>query len=224
MPRPKAYNEAELLDQAMQEFWTHGYDRTSIQNLVGETGVNRASLYSAYPDKRALFIAGIRRYLDLVVEDNVRRLRAVEPAGDAVRQFFLKLVEAPVERMQRGCLLTNSAVEIGLEDGEVAALIRGAFDRVEQAIYDRLEEAQRANQLAEDVKTRALARHLIAVLQGIRVMARVGVDRDVMRQAVSSALSPIPAGQGGPSTAGGKSRRTAKRTPRRGQPVRPNTK
>lgn len=203
MSRPKAYNEAELLDQAMEAFWTRGYDRTSIQDLVGQTGVNRASLYGAYPDKRTLFIAGIRRYLDLVVEDNVRRLHTVEPAGEAVRQFFLKLVEAPVERMRRGCLLTNSAVEIGMEDEEVAALIRGAFDRVEQAICDRLEEAQRANQLAEDVKPRALARHLVAVLQGIRVMARVGVDRDVMRQAVSSALSPIPTGQGRPRTAKG---------------------
>ncbi len=220
MSRPKAYNEAELLDQAMEAFWTRGYDRTSIQDLVGQTGVNRASLYGAYPDKRTLFIAGIRRYLDLVVEDNVRRLHTVEPAGEAVRQFFLKLVEAPVERMRRGCLLTNSAVEIGMEDEEVAALIRGAFDRVEQAICDRLEEAQRANQLAEGVKPRALARHLVAVLQGIRVMARVGVDRDVMRQAVSSALSPIPTGQGRPRATGGKSRRTAKRTLQHEQPDR----
>lgn len=224
MPRPKAYNEAELLEQAMQAFWTRGYDRTSIQDLVGQTGVNRASLYGAYPDKRTLFIAGIRRYLDLVVEDNVRRLHAAEPAGEAVRQFFLKLVEAPVERMQRGCLLTNSAVEIGLGDEEVAALIRGAFDRVEQAIFDRLTDAQRANQLTEGAEPRALARHLVAVLQGIRVMARVGVGLDVMRQAVSSALSSIPAGQSGPSTAGGKSRRTAQRTPRRGQPDRPRAK
>ncbi len=196
MPRPKAYNEAYLLNSAMEAFWAHGYDRTSIQALVGETGVNRASLYGAYPDKRALFVAGIKRYLDLVVEDNLRRLHAVEPAAEAVRQFFLKIVEAPIERLQRGCLLTNSAVEIGLEDKEVAALIRGAFDRVEQAICKRLAEVQRANQLAEGVKPRALARHLVALLQGIRVMARVGVDRNVLRQAVSSALSPIPAGPG----------------------------
>lgn len=224
MPRPKAYDEMALLDCAMEAFWIRGYDRTSIQELVGRTGVNRASLYGAYPDKRTLFIAGIRRYLDLVVEDNVRRLQTVEPAGEAVRQFFLKLVEAPVERMRRGCLLTNSAVEIGLEDEEVAALIRGAFNRVEQAICDRLTEAQRANQLAEGVKPLALARHLVAVLQGIRVMARVGVDRDVMRQAVSSALSSIPVGPGRPRAAGGKSRRAAKGTPRRKQPGQPQAK
>jgi TetR/AcrR family transcriptional repressor of nem operon len=217
LPRPKAYNEAELLDQAMHAFWTRGYDRTSIQALVGKTGVNRASLYGAYPDKRTLFVAGIRRYLDLVVEDNVRRLRAIEPAGEAVRQFFLKAVEAPIERLQRGCLMTNSAVEIGLADQEVAELVRGAFYLVEQAIFDRLTEAQRTGEIAKSAEPRALARHLMMVLQGIRVMGRVGVDRDAMRQAVCSALSSIPAGSDARRVAEEKSRRAAKPPRARGE-------
>ncbi|OGA05621.1 MAG: hypothetical protein A2W68_12325 [Betaproteobacteria bacterium RIFCSPLOWO2_02_64_14] len=191
MARPKAYDETAMLDRAMEVFWARGFDGTSIQNLVGKTGVNRGSLYGAYPDKRALFVASIRRYLDLVVEDNVRRLLAVEPAGDAVRQFFLQLVEAPPERLRRGCLLTNSAVELGMEDAQVAALIRGAFRRVEQVFCARLVEAKRVGQLTDGVQPEALARLLITVLQGIRVMSRVGADRVAMRDAVKSALSGI---------------------------------
>lgn len=197
MPRPKSYDETALLDRAMEVFWARGYDGTSIENLVGETGVNRASLYGAYPDKRALFVAGLQRYLDLVVDDNVRRLSEIEPGGEAVRQFFLRLVEAPIERLRRGCLLTNSAVELGLQDAEVAALIRGAFQRVEQALCDRLGEAQKANQLVAGAQPKTLARLLITVLQGIRVMARVGVDRETMRDAVKSALSAIKVAHGG---------------------------
>lgn len=184
----------------MQAFWVRGYDGTSIEDLVGRTGVNRASLYGAYSDKRALFVAGIRRYLDRVVEDNIRRLREVEPAGEAVRQFFLALVEAPAERMRRGCLLTNSAVELGAQDAEVAALVRGAFRRVEQALCDRLTEAQSVNHLAEGVQPKVLARLLIAVLQGIRVMARVGVDRETMRNAVAGALVHIRTSRAGNAT------------------------
>ena len=191
MARPKAYDETAMLDRAMEVFWARGFDGTSIQNLVGKTGVNRGSLYGAYPDKRALFLASIRRYLDLVVEDNVRRLLAVEPAGEAIRQFFLGLVEAPPERLRRGCLLTNSAVELGMEDAQVAALIRGAFRRVEQVFCARLVEAKRVGQLTDGVQPEALARLLITVLQGIRVMSRVGADRVAMRDAVKSALSGI---------------------------------
>lgn len=191
MARPKAYDEVALLDRVMEAFWARGYEGTSIGDLVDRTRVNRASIYGAYPDKRALFVAGIKRYLDLVVEDNIRRLLEVDPPGEAVRQFFLGLVEAPIDRMRRGCLLTNSAVELGLGDPEVAALIRGAFRRVEHAIFERLVHAQQAGQLAEGVEPKALARLLITVLQGIRVMSRVGVDRDAMRDAVKSALCVI---------------------------------
>lgn len=191
MPRAKAYDETALLDRAMEAFWACGFDRTSIEDLVGRTGVNRASLYAAYPDKRALFIAGLRRYLDRIVEGNIRRLTEVEPASEAVRRFFLQLVEAPIDRLRRGCLLTSSAIELGESDPEVAALIRGAFRRVEDAIFGRLVQAQKADQLVEGADPRTLARLLVTVLQGIRVMARVGVDREVMRQAVSGALSGI---------------------------------
>lgn len=191
MPRAKEYDEAALLDRTMEAFWSEGYDGTSIDVLVERTGVNRASLYSVYPDKRALFVAGVKRYLELVVDDNVRRLREAESPGEAVRQFFLKLVDAPIDRMRRGCLLTNSATELGLEDAEVAALIRGAFRRVECALCDRLVDAQKANQLAAGVRPKTLARLLITVLQGIRVMSRVGVDRETMRDAVNGALSGI---------------------------------
>ena len=197
MSRPRSYDKTELLQRAMEAFWTQGYARTSIHDLVGQTGVNRASLYGAYSDKRALFIAGIRRYLDRVVETNVRRLIEVEPAGEAVRQFFLKLVEAPIDRIRRGCLVTNSAVEFGVEDAELAALIRKAFRRVERVLYERLVEAQKANQLVEGVQPKVLARLLITVLQGIRVMARVGVDREIMRDAVAGALVGIRTTQSG---------------------------
>lgn len=191
MARPKAYDEAVLLERAMEAFWAHGYDGTSIENLVGTTGVNRGSLYGAYPDKRALFVASIRRYLDRVVENNVRRLCAVEPAGEAVRAFFLGLVDAPLERLRRGCLLTNAAVELGVGDRQVASLIRRAFRRVEQAICARLVEAGADGDLRAGVEPEALARLLITVLQGIRVMAKVGTDRRVMCDAVTSALSAI---------------------------------
>src|SRR5258708_31949900 len=118
----------------MVSFWDQGYTSTIVHDLVGHTGFIRASLYVAYPDKRTLFLAGIRRYLDLMVETNVRRLIEVEPAAEAVRQFFLNLVETPIDRIRRGCLLTNSAVEFGLEDAELAAPIRKAFRRVERVL------------------------------------------------------------------------------------------
>jgi TetR/AcrR family transcriptional repressor of nem operon len=201
MPRPREYDEAELISLAMNVFWSRGYRGTSIDELVTETGVSRASLYAAYPDKRSLFIVSIKRYLDDVVDGNLRRLNEIEPPAEAVRQFFLRLVDAPAARLRRGCLLTNSAAELGLKDKQAAALIRDALQRVEDALHKQLIEARRAGALAAEVDPRGYARQLITLFQGIRVMARVGVSRDMLKDAVTAALSPI------------KTPRQARRTP-----------
>jgi TetR/AcrR family transcriptional repressor of nem operon len=116
--------------------------------------------------------------------------------------LFLNLVETPVGQLKRGCLLTNSAAEFGTDDPEVAALIRTAYRRMELALTRRLTEAQAQGYLAGSADPKALARLLLTVLQGIRVMARVGTDRQVMRDAVTSALAPI------------KTKRTGKAGPR----------
>jgi TetR/AcrR family transcriptional regulator, transcriptional repressor for nem operon len=195
MGRPREYDEAALVSHAMHAFWSRGYRGMSIDELVSKTGVSRASLYNAYPDKRGLFIESLKRYLDEIVHDNVRRLYAVEPAGEAVRQFLLKLVEAPLARLRRGCLLTNTAVELGIKDKQAAALIRQAFERVEDALHQRLVEAKKAGNLAGNMQPRSYARQLMTVLQGIRVMARVGVERDILKDAVRAALSPLDSGR-----------------------------
>ena len=191
MARPRKYDDVALLDRAMETFWSHGYAGTSIRDLAGRTGVNHASLYAAFPDKHALFIAGIRRYLDQVVANHIRNLLAVEPAGEAVRQMFLGLVEAPIEKLRRGCLLTNSAAEFGLDDPQVAALVRKAYGQVESALTERLIETQAAGHLADGTQPKALARLLLTVLQGVRVMARVGTQREIMKDAVNCALAAI---------------------------------
>jgi TetR/AcrR family transcriptional repressor of nem operon len=191
MPRAREYDESALISLAMNTFWSRGYRGTSIEDLVSESGVSRASLYTAYPDKRGLFIQSIKRYLDEIVEGNVRRLNEVEPAGEAIRQFFITLVSAPAARLRRGCLLTNSAAELSTMDKETAALIRSALKRMEDAFCARLVEARKAGDLTAGVNPRSYARQLVTLLQGIRIMSRVDVDRKTLKDVVKAALSAL---------------------------------
>lgn len=205
MPRPREYDELELLDDAMETFWSLGYDRTSMDQLVENSGVSRASIYAAYENKRDLFLAGLQRYLDSIVEQNIRRLKEVTPASHAVRRFFTDMVSASPERLLRGCLLINSAVQLGTTDRDAAALIRRAFARVERVMHERLKEAKNDGDTAADLDPKGRARLLMTVLQGLRVMGRVGTDAASMRAAVEAALEGI----GRPATKAAK--RTAAR-------------
>jgi Bacterial regulatory proteins, tetR family len=53
MPRPKAFDPNTALQLAVENFWIHGYEKTSLKTLKRETGVARESLYDTFGDKRA---------------------------------------------------------------------------------------------------------------------------------------------------------------------------
>jgi AcrR family transcriptional regulator len=46
-----------ILQGAMQEFLTHGFAATTMDNITAVAGVSKATVYSYFPDKEALFIA-----------------------------------------------------------------------------------------------------------------------------------------------------------------------
>jgi AcrR family transcriptional regulator len=55
MARPRAFDESVVLSQARALFANQGYNGTSIDDLVKETGLLRGSLYKAFGSKRNLF-------------------------------------------------------------------------------------------------------------------------------------------------------------------------
>lgn len=56
MARPRAFDEATVISQARTLFAAQGYNGTSIDDLVKETGLLRGSLYKAFGSKRNLFV------------------------------------------------------------------------------------------------------------------------------------------------------------------------
>lgn len=193
MPRSREYDHHELLTEATSAFWANGFARTTMNDIVKRTGVNRASLYAAYPDKRALFLASLQHYLETVTSNNLHHLERGEKASESIRSFFLRLISEPAPEgySASGCLLTNTAVELGGAEEDVAALVRQAFSRVEEALRRRLTEARTQGDLSPDVEPEKLAKHLLVLIQGVRVMSRLGVEKRLLKQAVESALQQI---------------------------------
>lgn len=53
MARPRTFDDDEVIDRAMERFWTHGYTDTSPAQLADATGIGKGSLYNAFGSKRA---------------------------------------------------------------------------------------------------------------------------------------------------------------------------
>src|SRR5882672_958623 len=125
MPRPREFKPDNVLEEAMQQFWTRGYRATSVDDLVAATGVKPGSLYGAFPGgKHALLLGSLDRYARPVVPQKLGALDRPGASLAEVRAYFDGLVQhlrSPAGR--QGCLLVNSAIELAAHDDAVAAVV-----------------------------------------------------------------------------------------------------
>ena len=192
MARQKQFDHEAVLDQAMRLFWQQGYAATSIQDLVEATGINRASMYGTFGDKQRLFLAAVDRYVDQISAARLEQLRAPGSAKAALRCYFKGMIAfAQGDGQRLGCLLTNAAVEIAPHDAEVAATLRASLGAVEDALFEAVRRGQAQGEIAVDKDARVLARFLLGVIQGLRVLMRARADETSLRDIVTVALAAL---------------------------------
>ncbi|MDE2005815.1 MAG: TetR/AcrR family transcriptional regulator [Rhodospirillales bacterium] len=192
MPRTRQFDEADVLDRAMALFWRQGFEATSIQDLVAALGINRASMYAAFGDKRGLFLAVIDRYLAHSNAERLAILAAPGPARAAIAAFLAALLaEADSTGPRRGCLVTNTLIEMAPRDPEIARRLRASLARVEEGFAEAIRRGQAAGEIAATRDPGALARYLVGIAQGIRVLARGGAGADQLRDVAGVALDAL---------------------------------
>lgn len=174
MARKKEFDRDEVLEKAMEAFWCQGYEATSVQDLVEQMGINRGSLYDTFGDKRALFLAAIAHYNKTAFTKAIAQLEAPDAAKQAIVDYFQNFIEyATNDQQRRGCLMTNSAVELAPHDSTTAGCITAHLQRLENAFYHALVNASEKGEITPKQDLRGLARFLTCNLQGLHVMCKV---------------------------------------------------
>ena len=190
MPRAKEFDEAEVLDQALELFRARGFKHTSFADLVAELGVSRQSLYDTYGDKQTLYQTALKRYLDRSLDQLSRKLDDDAPVREVFGRFFESMVAANCD-CKSGCFMVNSMVELSPHDADTRALAQSHAREIEGIFASRLAAAQRKGDLAKSKDPVALARFLYHTLLGLAVSSRALGDAVAMRQTVKLALQVL---------------------------------
>jgi AcrR family transcriptional regulator len=188
MARPRSFDEEQVLRAAREQFWKTGYSATSLDDLMKATGLGKGSLYGAFGDKHQLFLRALDGYCVESVEGVRRGLAGSGSAADRVRAVVRGSAE---NATTRGCMLVNSTAELNERDPEVQRKSRLAYGTVEDMLAAALDEAQREGALKDDVDTRAQARVLVAVMQGVEFLGKTGLEKVVLEQIVDTALANL---------------------------------
>ncbi|MAO90976.1 MAG: TetR family transcriptional regulator [Rhodospirillaceae bacterium] len=195
MGRLRSFDPDSVLDRAMHAFWARGFEATSIEDLVACTGINRASLYGAFGDKRDLFLKALQLYVQtgpIIELDPSTRKGGVRAALQAYIDQVLDLMS---DGRNRGCFITNTVAEFGSQDADILAQTRIALAGVENAFDRLLRWGQQTGEVPAQADARARARLLLAAIQGLQVISKVNPDaralRQIADQAIAAALAPV---------------------------------
>lgn len=176
----------------MDTFWEHGFESTSVRDLCQAMGMNSGSVYGAFGDKRALFLAALDHYIDTVSREAAQRITSAGSGLAGIRAFFEFLIDAIQGGKRRwGCLVTNSVAELACRDPEVAARAKLQLTRLERSFAAALEQARAAGETALDIQPAAT--FLVCVVQGLNILAKTNPSRQTVQKVADVALDSLAA-------------------------------
>lgn len=192
MVRTKEFDPDTALDAALDLFWERGYEATSVQDLVDHLGIGRGSLYATFGSKHELYLKALDRYLRSRDPDPIALLGRPGPALPAVRTLVRTYAdEAARDVRRRGCMIVNAAMERVPGDPVVTRRVQASWRALERALAAALTRARDQGELAADKDPAAIARYLLVVLQGLRVVGKAGPGAARLRDAAELALSVL---------------------------------
>jgi TetR/AcrR family transcriptional repressor of nem operon len=194
MARPRKFDEGQVVQAARDQFWLHGFNGTSLDDLTNVTGLGRGSLYAAFTDKRTLFLRAMDDYTTALMDQALADLRDPEKSGrdrlvDHIRSITKRLA---ADTKGRGCLMAKSAAEMGATDKVVARRVRKWLDVYQRDIAEAIRVGQRDGDIDPDADPDELALLILALLRGAEALRKGGMPPRAMVAVAEQAIGLLP--------------------------------
>ena len=192
--RPKVFDREVALDKAMTLFWQHGYEATSLSDLVEATGAKAPTLYAEFVNKEGLFRAVLDRYIERFSARHEAQLFCNEKSVEqALRDYFTAISTCFSSKdTPAGCFMINTSTALAASSTEIAHIIKARHTLREQTLHKFLSERQASGEIPADKPVCQLAEFLSCILQGMSVSAREGASLEKLLQITDTTLRLWP--------------------------------
>ncbi len=185
--RPREFDRGEVLEKAMELFWSQGYEATGVADLCDHMGLGRQSLYNTYGDKETLFAEALRHYEQTKLQPVLDVLQGSGSGLDAVQQVLDWWEQRALEHSGVGCFMANSIAEFGMRAPQFSKQLAKMLARIEKGFLSALERAAAAGELPKGRDPRTLARLLTTVGQGLSTVGKLDTSGGLARDSIAAA-------------------------------------
>jgi TetR/AcrR family transcriptional repressor of nem operon len=177
----------QILSAAARLIHVQGYQSTSLDDVLRESGVGKGNFYYYFKSKEDLGYAIIDRTIRAFVE------RSLGPAfadveADPITQihgFLDRVLDAQRQRKcVGGCVMGNLASELSDVHEGFRQRLAGIFDIWRSHLAEALGRGQARGRLRADADASRLAQFLVAGLEGAILLSKVTKDITIMERCV----------------------------------------
>lgn len=188
--RPRAYEPEVALARALDVFWKEGFAATSLDDLSAATGMNRPSLYSAFGDKRELYIKSYEAYRDRARQRMSDAFAADLPMREMLERTYSIALDMYLSGKDgpRGCFTVMTATSEAVFDPAIREMVLSGLVEMDRFFGRIFKRAQERGELPSSRDPQVLAQLASATLHTIAVRARAQVSRAELDGIVKGAL------------------------------------
>jgi TetR/AcrR family transcriptional repressor of nem operon len=189
--RPSIFDQESVLANAQQVFWQKGFTATSLDDLLKATEMGSGSFYNTFKGgKRELFSKALQQRRDAFMAFKTHLQNSTSPISE-IKAFFRSLATAPKQEHLKGCIVSNTIVEMTFLDEELEQEAVNILKEVEAMYAWAIKTAQDKGELLNQTPHDVLARYLITVWNGINVTRRIYPDKKKLQQLIELQLSVL---------------------------------
>jgi TetR/AcrR family transcriptional regulator, transcriptional repressor of aconitase len=207
-----ASRRRQIMDAALACFAREGFHRTTMQDIVAETGLSAGAIYRYFPAKEDIVAA-------IAAEHHTREAAVLAGAGDAtdagdllrdLARVSLGRLSDPAE--QRWRRVTIQLWGEALRDERVMRIVRSGLDEPIEIIAGLVRRAQQDGSVPAGIDPDSAARVCAAIFQGLVLQQAwdPGIDIDGYIDAVIALIGMFA---GPPGTGRGEEPAEARRPP-----------
>lgn len=190
--RPLSFDRDAALYKAMLLFWEHGYEATSLNDLTSALGVTPSSIYSAFGDKKGLFLEAVGLYLGSAATVQTMLGEAITARAAAAAMLEGAAAGFTGAETPRGCLLASAAISCSDSAADVRQTLGAIRQGMEAQLRARIQDGIARQEMPEETDAEVLAAMTMAVIQGMSTAARDGAPREKLLRIAGAAMQAWP--------------------------------
>ena len=177
----------QILNAASRLIHVQGYQSTSLDDVLRESGVGKGNFYYYFKSKEELGYAIIDRIRRAFIERGLEPAFAdtdADPLGQ-LHAFFDRVLDSQRQRnCVGGCAMGNLACELSDVHEGFRQQLAGIFDVYRDHLAETIRRGQQSGRLRPDADATRVAQFLVGGLEGAILLGKVTRDITVIERCV----------------------------------------